>query len=89
MINLRCKAVVSRNVGSFELDGTCRGNATAFASTRVSNKAIPTASTEMRVEVFLCSRFVSDWGAATRNEDWPDSPTVKQPRGHEEMKGYP
>ena len=50
MINLRSKAVVSRNVGSFELDGTCRGNATAVASTRISVEAVGIALLETRRE---------------------------------------
>jgi len=63
------------------LDGTCRGNATAFASTRVSNKAIPTASTEIRVEVFSYPRVVSARRVATRNEGKPDPCEVKQNEG--------
>ena len=46
------------------MDDTCRGNAIAFASTRVSNKVIPTTSTETRVEVSLCLRLLSDCNAA-------------------------
>ena len=52
--NLRCKAVVQRNVGSFKYDGTLqRETHNAFASLCVSYKAIPTASLETRREVFF------------------------------------
>ena len=47
-------------------------------------KAILTAPIKIRREVFLCPRFVSDRWAATRNENWPGSLTVKQNEGKEE-----
>ena len=35
---------------------------------------------------FLYPQFVPDSGVVTRDEDWPDSPTVKQNEGKEDTK---
>ena len=50
-----CKAIVDGNVRSFKLDDTLqRKTLQRFASLRVSNKAILTASIETRREAFFC-----------------------------------
>ena len=50
----RCKAVVFRNVGSFEMDDTWQRKRTiAFSSLCVSIRAIPTASEEIRTRGFV------------------------------------
>ena len=64
----------------------------AFASLCVSIKAIPTASRGARREVFFSFRLPSGDGRTrspsaprTRDENKPDSPTMKRNKGMEEL----
>ena len=66
----------------------CRGSANALTSLRVPHRHFSQPLQRHEERFFIPSNRVSDCRAsrATRNEDWPDSSTVKQLMGTEETK---